>query len=399
MFPAEGTRLLARNPEILDLACRRRAEDNPCVLDAVTILKYEADQALHKGPFTIVDKVEMPPSGNKHDYVSMGPYWWPNPDAAGGLPYVRWDGDVNPECNRFDRPRLEAMAKTVGTLSLGWFFFKERPYADRAVQLLRVFFLEERSRMNPHLEFGQFIPGRCQGRGIGIIETTVFATELIDSIGLLLSSPGLTRKCLDGLRSWFSQYLDWLLQSAHGIDEKGQKNNHGTAYDLQVSVFSLFVGRVHIAHDMLASVPLQRIIPQVEPDGRQPHELARTNALSYSSANLNLLFCLAEVAAKLGIDLWHFASDDGRSMRQALDWLVPFWTQAQPWPYQQIAPFPTERAYDLLRKAAWAYGDSAYESALTALPVQPDAARSFRSNLYYPEMAQQSRPASEDKPR
>jgi len=27
-------------------------------------------------------------SGNKHDYISIGPYWWSNPETADGLPYI-----------------------------------------------------------------------------------------------------------------------------------------------------------------------------------------------------------------------------------------------------------------------------------------------------------------------
>ncbi len=143
--------------------------------------------------------------------------------------------------------------------------------------------------LNPHLEYGQAIPGRCAGRGIGIIETTIFAGQLIDSIGLLASSTQLSQSDFDGLRSWFGHYLDWLLESGHGSDEKRQANNHGTAYDLQVAVFSLFVGRDHIARDTLAAVPRQRIISQIEPDGRQPRALVRTKALAYASKNLHLI--------------------------------------------------------------------------------------------------------------
>ena len=52
-----------------------------------------ADEHLKKGPYSVTYKKALPPSGDKHDYISMGPYWWPNPKTADGLPYIRRDGE------------------------------------------------------------------------------------------------------------------------------------------------------------------------------------------------------------------------------------------------------------------------------------------------------------------
>src|SRR5260370_27180315 len=59
-------------------------------------LLKEADAALHAGPFSVMQKKRIPPSGDRHDYVSMGPYWWPDPSKPNGLPYIRKDGQRNP---------------------------------------------------------------------------------------------------------------------------------------------------------------------------------------------------------------------------------------------------------------------------------------------------------------
>ena len=376
--------LIVRDITLLDEARQRIRDGRSPEVEAAETLKSDANEALQKGPFSVADKTQVPPSGDRRDYMSMGPYWWPDPDTPDGLPYVRRDGEVNPESGAFDRPTLSAMAASVEALALGWFFFGERAHADHAIGLLRAFFLDEAGRMNPNLEFGQAIPGHCEGRGIGIIETTVLATGLVDSIGLLRSSSRLTDEDIDGLCRWFRDYLDWLLRSPHGIDEGNQKNNHGTAYDLQVAVFSCFAGRERTARDVLAAVPERRLAGQIEADGSQPHELSRTKALGYATMNLGLFFSLADVGAKLGIDLWHLETADRRSIRSALDWLVPFWVGAEPWPFEQIIAFPAERAYELLRRAALAYEDSAYEEALAKLPLPKDDAARLRTNLYYP---------------
>src|SRR5438034_4836905 len=53
-----------------------------------------------------VQKDATPTSGDKHDYMSQAPYFWPNPDATHHLPYIRRDGERNAEINRFSDRRV-----------------------------------------------------------------------------------------------------------------------------------------------------------------------------------------------------------------------------------------------------------------------------------------------------
>lgn len=59
-----------------------------------------------------MDKTLVAASGNKHDYYSFPPYWWPNPDTQDGLPYIRKDGQTNPDANSdaTDKNRLVKMS-------------------------------------------------------------------------------------------------------------------------------------------------------------------------------------------------------------------------------------------------------------------------------------------------
>lgn len=364
--------LIVARQDLINLAKARFRDGDPMLRQAVDSLKAAADAALATKPITIAGKSRLPPSGVRQDYLSMGPYWWPDPASPDGLPYIRRDGLVNPEAAQYDRLKLTAMTQAVETLALAWHYLENPVYAGHAANLLHGFFLDPQTRMNPHLEYGQFIPGRCSGRGIGIIETRVLAAPLLDAVNLLATAPGLPTSLRPGLEAWFANYLDWLLRSAHGRDERNTRNNHATAYDLQVAVFALFTGETGLARKVLQAVPARRIQSQIEPDGSQPHELTRTKALGYASCNLRLFFCLARTAAGLDFDLWNYETADGRGIRRALDWLLPYWTRQRPWPYQQIAPFSHERAYRLLRQAAWAYDNEEYEQALNRLPKNGD---------------------------
>jgi len=233
--------------------------------------------------------------------------------------------------------------------------------------ILRAWFIEPDTRMNPDLQYGQAIPGRCTGRGIGIIETLHFV-KVVDAVGMLRGSQAWTDKDQKALVAWFAEYLDWLLESRYGCDEAATKNNHGTWYDAQVASFALFAGRDDVASRVLSEAAEKRIARQIEPDGRQPHELARTKSFSYSVMNLRGMFTLAALGERVGVDLWSFQTDDGRSIRKAIDWLAPYASGEAEWKHEQISGVHPEALYPLLRWAAIAYGESEYEKRIEWIP-------------------------------
>ncbi|MDD4268262.1 MAG: alginate lyase family protein [Pirellulales bacterium] len=360
---------------------QRVAAGDPALADALARLRHEAQSALQAGPFSVVDKKSAPPSGDRHDYMSLGPYWWPDPGKPGGLPYIRRDGQVNPEGEAFDRKPLNKMTSAVETLALAYYLTGHGPYAEHAARLLRAWFLDEATRMNPHLKYGQAIPGRTEGRGIGIIDTAQL-TRLVDAVGMLAGAPCWTAADQRGLEAWFRQYLAWLRESRHGRDESRAGNNHGTWYDVQVATFALFAGEEETARDVLQKAAARRIAAQIEPDGRQPQELARTRSFDYSTMNLRGMFELATLGQRLGIDLWHFESTDGRSIRRALDWLIPFALGEKRWPHEQLGGLRPARLASLLRRAAAVYQEPRYERAVRRLA---GADASDRMHLLLPE--------------
>ena len=378
-----------RRPQVFLLEARhleasRRAvhENDTNIAQAWARLQRDAQKALTEGPFSIVDKAVAPPSGDKHDYMSQAPYFWPDPKKPDGLPYIRRDGERNPEINKItDHKSLDDLENAVETLALAYYFNGDEAYATKAVALLRAFFLDPATRMNPNLEYAQFIAGVNTGRGIGLIETRGL-TRVVDAIGLLEGSQALTNQDEIGLRGWFGKFLQWMLDSKNGREESAAKNNHGTYYDVQIVSFALFVGKKALAIDVLRDARQKRIAKQVEPDGRQPLELARTKAWSYSNGNLDGLMQLAALGEHAGVDLWNFQTKDGRSIRKALNFLTPIALGETKWQYQELGGIKPDSLFPLMRRAAAVYRDRKYQMLMARIP---EVDRADRNRLLRPE--------------
>jgi hypothetical protein len=258
------------------------------------------------------------------------------------------------------------MSDTVETLSLAFYFTGKELYAERAVKLIRTWFLDPATRMNPNFEFAQGIPGINTGRGIGLIESRGL-TRVVDAAGLIAGSKAWTEPDQRGLEEWFSKFLQWMRESRKGRAESAGKNNHGTYYDMQVTSFALFIGEENFAKQILETAKKKRIALQVQPDGRQPLELARTNAWGYSVGNLSGLMSLADLGECVGVGLWNFQTEDGRSIRKALDYLAPFALDGSEWPYHS-SRVSRESLISLVRRAAPHYHDAPFQAMLSKLP-------------------------------
>ncbi|HOF18223.1 MAG TPA: alginate lyase family protein [Phycisphaerae bacterium] len=333
--------------------------------DAQDQLARESDAWLEAAPPNIVrNKRHVAPSGDPHDYISIGPYWWPDETKPDGLPWIRRDGQINPQFYEYDSLALETFCQSVSRLVLRAAAGCDA-HARRAGDFLRAWFLDAETRMNPHLRYAQFIPGVCDGRGIGIIDTSSLVF-LLDAVTHLPPSAAWTAAEMAGLREWVSCYLDWLLDSEPGRQEQAEPNNHGTRYDAQLCALACFCGRRDVARRQIETRTLGRIASQIEPDGGQPRELARTLSLTYCTYNLLALACLAQLGKGLGIDLWRHETPDGRSILRALRWMLPYYAGTAPWTGKQLRPFDFA-ASALLLQLAW---QGTGEAALDALAAK-----------------------------
>lgn len=333
--------------------------------EAARQLARAAESAMKVPLLSVMMKTRAPASGDRHDYASMGPYWWPDPSKPEGLPYIRRDGRVNPETKgeRSDSPRLGRLTDAVEALAASWSSSHNADHARRAGELLRIWFIHPETRMNPNLEYSQGIPGICEGRGVGLIDGVRFLA-IPESILRLRGAPGWHAADEQAMRRWFSDYLDWILASKHGREAGAAANNHGTWHDVQVVVYARFLGRDDDARRTLAAVAQKRIATQIAPDGSQPLEVARTQSWKYSLMNLRGLMMLARLSEKDGPDLWHFETTDGRGIRKALLYLAKHTDTAHPWPHPALDTPDTGDLLPLIAEAARVYPQETFAPPL-----------------------------------
>jgi hypothetical protein len=339
------------------------------IAGALASLRTSADSALTKGPWSVTDTPLAATGQTKRTYATLARYWWPNPTTSDGLPYVRKDGQTNPQVANYpDESYLNSTINTASALAHAYSLLGGEQYAKRAAYLLTHFFTDPVTGMEPNFAYAQFIPGRSSITGDGILDSRGII-RVLDVVTLLQGSQAWTTADAQAMRLWLTSLLDWLTTSPIGRTAAVAPNNHGTWYADEVTALSLFLGRQATAVDTVGGYVTKLLGGQIKADGRQPLELARTNSWNYSTFNMVAATNLATTARYLGIDLYHCTGSSGGSIARAVDFLIPFATGQHKWPYPQSASFDGSRAVFPLTLAATVFGDQSASEALSRVPA------------------------------
>lgn len=277
--------------------------------------------------------------GGSRDFYSQGDYWWPNPDSASGLPFVRRDGESYPGAFHEHRTAMRSVRRAIALLAEHYLRTRESCFAEEACRYAHGFFLDSKTGMMPRLEYAQAIPGITPGRGTGIIDTLHIGEVPVAFMALESSvagderASGQVRETAAALREWFSEYLSWMRSSPNGVEERDKANNHAVAWTVQTAIFSRFTSDVVALNEARERTVGTHITDQMAPDGSFPLELERTKPYSYSLFNLDLIATLCHVLSERPSSLWHYATDDGRGPARGVDFMVPYVQDKASWPF------------------------------------------------------------------
>ncbi|PYS23161.1 MAG: alginate lyase [Acidobacteria bacterium] len=312
---------------------------NVAAFDCIRVLKA-ANQYLSEKPFTVTASPSSRSAGGLHDFFSEGDYWWPDPANPKG-PYIQRDGMTNPDNFVEHRRALMRLSVQVPTLVAAWRLTKDKRYASKAAEHLRAWFVDERTRMNPNLQYAQAIHGVTTGRGIGIIDT-IHLVEVTRAIEVLKDSSALSTTELGSITQWFKNYLVWMSTSKNGTDERDAKNNHGTCWLLQVAAFAHLVGdqkQLDYCRERFKTVTVPN---QIAENGSFPEELRRTKPYGYSLFNLEAMATVCQILSTPKDNLFTYETANGRSFRRAMEYMAPFIGNKKSWPLKPDVMYDKE---------------------------------------------------------
>jgi hypothetical protein len=291
----------------------------------------QADATLFEKPITVTAYSSERSKGGKHDFFSEGDYWWPDSLHPNG-PYIQRDGLTNPQNFTAHRLAMIRFSKVVGSLTSAYILTKNTKYSNAAVGHLKAWFIDTATLMNPSLLYGQAITRKVSGRGIGIIDM-IQMVEVAQSVSVLEKSGLINNKDISEIKNWFTQYLKWVTTHSYGIEEREAKNNHGTCWVMQVSVFAKLVGDTSLLSYCNNRFKTVLLPSQMAPNGSFPLEIKRTKPYGYSLFNLDAMVTLASVLSTQKEILFDFIGTGNVSIRKGIEFMFPFIVNKASWPY------------------------------------------------------------------
>jgi hypothetical protein len=317
-----------------------------------------ADRYVKEMPITVTASSSPRSAGGPHDFFSEGDYWWPDPQNPGG-PYIQKDGMSNPGNFNDHRRALMRLSVQMPALVSAYTLTKDRKYAAAAARHARAWFVSRVTKMTPALRYAQAIHGRFTGRGTGIIDT-IHLVEVARALERLDGAPGWSRDDAAEARKWFADYLDWLTTDQYGKDERDTTNNHATCWVMQVGAFAHYANNEPLMRDCRTRYKTV-LLQQMAPDGSFPRELGRTKPYGYSLFNLEAMATVCQILSTPEDDLWAFELPDGRGMRRAMAYMVPYIRDRKAW----------QKPPDVMYDANWPMRQASLLFAGVALK-QPD---------------------------
>ena len=246
------------------------------------------------------------------------------------------DGVYNPNADRQDYLLGDKICDAILDLGLAYQLTGDSKYADKAIKLTEVWFLDPSTALKA-------------GTGSGNeIEMWITLPAAFYGIDLLWNYPGFSDPDKHALQAWAQTSADrlrnlrrdnnwenwrlvYLMSLAHTANDKG-------AMDYAIDTWKRFSEH------------------QIDENGLMVTELNRTLSLDYSVFALSPMTQGAEIARHYGVDLYSYHNSQGQSLETVFDAYVPYLLNPDTWPYQQIRPFDTTNGIAIYELAYTRYG-------------------------------------------
>jgi hypothetical protein len=338
----------------------------------------QAETHMGKRPVTVTDSSSPRSRGGKHDYFSESDYWWPDPKYPNG-PYIRKDGESNPDNFQGHRLALRGMSIIVPALVAAYIVSDKQKYADEAMKHLEAWFVDEETHMAPHMQFAQAVQGVASGRDVGLVDTIHLAEVAISAIQLEKSGAVEADRFVP-IKKWFRELLVWMNTNQLGLDERDHGNNHTTSWVLQSVSYAALTQSEEYLDDCRMRFK-EVLLRQIADDGSYPLELERSRPYNYSIFNLDPMGGVCQVISQFGESLWNYETPEGQSYANAMAFMHPYLHDKSTWPYGDDITYwdglPLRQPSLLF--AAVAYDNPDYLETWKQLPTDPHTEEGIRN--------------------
>ena len=324
------------------------------------LIVSNAAWAMEQEPETVTAHLCDRSAGGIHDFYSEGDYWWPNPEGE-DKPYIRRDGETNPNNFVAHRHSMIRFSQIVGSLATAYVTTGDEKFVEHAFKHINAWFVNADTKMNPNLQYAQAIKGITTGRGIGIIDT-IHLMEVAQGILMMQHADNVDKEVLAKAKDWFKQYIVWLRTHPNGLDEMNTKNNHATCWAMQVASFAKLVEdkeTLDFCRERYKNILLPN---QMADNGSFPLELERTKPYGYALFNLDAMVTLVQILSTEDDNLWEYKTEKGLSIRDGIQFMHPFIKDKGTWTYAKDVMYWNEWpvAQPALYFGAVAYNESSY---------------------------------------
>lgn len=291
------------------------------VIDLVNLLIKVAKENLQEGPWAVTDKppTSVAPSGDPHDYYNIINNFRPEELANGTFdltaPFVkskRVPGTYLYEdgSEQWDVSRISAMQHNVTVWSLAYYFSDDKRLAKKAVEAVDTWFIDPKTRMNPHMEYSQvkWNHNITLWKGDGVIEFRG-VYFLLDAIRLLQDAGQFTDEQNMAIHEWFAAFLEWLETSDLPIRTMVTSDFYGLNYDLMVASISVFVGDEVKAMNYFYNVN-SRLRAHLDEGHIFKLEKLKTHCEHLTMLALEAWHSMARMAQAMGVDVWYYHVKD-----------------------------------------------------------------------------------------
>lgn len=296
----------------------------------------------------------------------------------GGSPHFRQDavylegrdGVRNQEANCRNGQTANLLSRTCLDLTLAWRLTGQPRYADRALELIHVWCINQNTLMFPT---GGVVDAWTPGAGFGGDIIVFAAFQDLFLAGYLLGDyPGWGLEAHAAVKRWVKAMIDPQRELMF-YEGREMYNNWEDARLLYLAKGALMLDDL----DLLSYV-FQRwrhtLAIKMTDQGELPRETMRTRSMHYTLFALNSTVQIAEIARQMGVELYDYTVN-GKCLKKAVDYAAHYLLHMAEWPFEMIEPMSAEsgetRLVGLFEPVYAHWGDRQYLEVIQAYGGRP----------------------------